>query len=341
MFNYFLRRFLLIIPTFFIATFIVFVILQITPGGPFEQIMMQTQMQLQGGEAGAGAADGMDQIDLPAESVAALKAYFDLDKPIPIRYVNWIGNLLQGEFGKSYMFSQPVLEVIGDRLPISMFYGITGFLLTYLVCIPLGIIKAVKHGSKFDIVSSVLVFMGYALPGFALGAVLLVTLGSAGYFPLGEFRSLDWDSMSLWGKVIDQLHHAVLPLIAYMVGGFATLTILMKNSLMENLGQDYVRTAFAKGLPEKKVIMVHALRNSLIPIVTGLGHFIGIIFAGSFLIETVFNIDGLGYVGYQAVVQRDYTFVMGNLVIGIFILTLGNILSDIFYVIVDPRIKFK
>lgn len=340
MFNYFLRRLLLIIPTFFVSTFIVFVILQKTPGGPFEQIMLQTKMATQA-EGIGGSADGMENIDIPEEAVAELKRYFNLDKPIPERYAIWIGNVLTGDFGRSYMLDEPVLQVIKERLPISMLFGITGFLLSYLICIPLGIFKAVKHGSKVDIVSSVLVFMGYSLPGFALGAVLLVTLGSAGYFPLGEFRSLNFDDLSFWGKIVDQFEHAVLPVTAYMVGGFATLTILMKNSLMENLGQDYVRTAFAKGLSEKKVILVHALRNSLIPIVTGLGHFISIIFAGSFLIEKVFNIDGIGYVSYQAVVQRDYTFVMGSLVISVLLLVIGNILSDIFYVIVDPRIKFK
>ena len=341
MFNYFVRRFLLIIPTFFIATFIVFVILQLTPGGPFEQIMMQTKMQIMAGEAGGGGGGVEESIDLPAESVAELKRYFNLDKPIPVRYAIWIGNVLQGDLGKSYKYSEPVADVIVDRLPISIFFGLTGFILSYLICIPLGVWKAVKHSSSFDILSSALVFIGYSIPGFALGAVLMVTLGSAGYFPLGEFHSLNWDSLSLWEKILDQAHHAVLPVIAYMVGSFATLTILMKNSLMENLGQDYVRTAFAKGLPEKRVVFIHAFRNSLIPIVTGLGHFIGLIFAGSFLVEKVFNIDGMGYVGYRAVVERDYTFVMGTLAIGVVILTVGNILSDIFYALVDPRIRFK
>lgn len=340
MFNYFLRRLLLTIPTFFIATFIVFYILQMTPGGPFEQIMMQAQQAAQA-EGTGGGGDDRASIDIPDEAVAELKKYFNLDKPIPVRYAIWIGNLMSGDFGKSYMLDEPVLDVIKDRLPVSLLFGVTGFLLSYLICIPLGIFKAVRHGSKSDIISSVLVFMGYSIPGFALGAVLLVTLGSAGLFPLGEFHSIDWDSLSFFEKIVDQAHHAVLPIIAYMIGGFATLTILMKNSLMENLGQDYVRTAFAKGLTEKKVILVHALRNSLIPIVTGLGHFIGLIFAGSFLIEKVFNIDGIGYISYMAIVQRDYTFVMGSLVIGIFILLIGNILSDIFYVLVDPRIKFK
>ncbi|MGE3799907.1 MAG: ABC transporter permease subunit [Candidatus Kapaibacterium sp.] len=341
MFNYFLRRFLLIIPTFFISTFIVFVILQITPGGPFEQIMLQTKMQIMSGEAGGGSSNTQESINLPEESVAELKRYFNLDKPIPVRYAMWMGNVLQGDLGKSYKFSEPVVTVIKERLPISIFFGLTGFLLSYLICIPLGVWKAVKHGSPFDIISSALVFIGYSIPGFALGAVLLVTLGSAGYFPLGEFHSLEWDSLSLWGKILDQAHHAVLPITAYMVGSFATLTILMKNSLMENLGQDYVRTAFAKGLPEKRVVFIHAFRNSLIPIVTGLGHFIGLVFAGSFLIEKVFNIDGLGYVGFKAIVERDYTFVMGTLAIGIVVLLIGNILSDIFYALVDPRIRFK
>ena len=341
MFNYFLRRFLLIIPTFFIATAIVFVILQVTPGGPFEQIMLQAKMQAQGGEGGGGSGNFQESINIPEESVAELKRYFNLDKPIYTRYFIWIGNVLQGDLGKSYKFSEPVVDVIKDRLPISIFFGLTGFILSYLICIPLGVWKAVKHGSAFDITSSALVFMGYSVPGFALGAVLMVTLGSAGYFPLGEFHSLDWDSLSFGEKILDQIHHAVLPVIAYMVGGFATLTILMKNSLMENLGQDYVRTAFAKGLPERRVVFVHAFRNSLIPIVTGLGHFIGLVFAGSFLIEKVFNIDGMGYVGYRAVVERDYTFVMGTLAIGSVILTVGNILSDIFYALVDPRIRFK
>lgn len=341
MFNYFLRRFLLIIPTFFISTFIVFFILQITPGGPFEQIMLQAKMQQMAGEGGAGSVSGRESMDLPEESVAELKRFFNLDKPIPVRYFIWIGNIMQGDFGKSYKFSEPVMDVIKKRLPISIFFGVTGFILSYLICIPLGIYKAIKHGSGFDIGSSALVFMGYSIPGFALGAVLVVTLGSAGFFPLGEFRSLNWESLSLWGKITDQLHHAVLPIIAYMVGGFATLTILMKNSLMENLGQDYVRTAFAKGLPERRVVFVHALRNSLIPIVTGLGGFIGILFAGSFLIEKVFNIDGLGYVGYRAVVERDYTFVMGILVINVIILLTGNIFSDMLYALVDPRIRFR
>jgi microcin C transport system permease protein len=192
--------------------------------------------------------------------------------------------------------------------------------------------------------SSALVFIGYSIPGWALGTALLVFLGGGSFwslFPLGGFRPGNWEYLSLWGKITGQIHHMFLPVVCYMVGSFATDTILTKNSLMENLGQDYVRTAFAKGLTERRVIFVHALRNSLIPIVTGIGHVISLILAGSFLIERVFNIDGMGYLGYQSVLQRDYPVALGILVISSVLLLVGNILSDIIYVIVDPRIRFR
>ena len=342
MLNYFIRRFLLIIPTFLVATMVVFAVLQYTPGGPFEQIVMQMQQRMMSGEAsgGGGGLNSKGDIQIPEQAKEELMKYFNLDKPVPIRYLHWLGNIATGDFGTSYIYSEPVLTVVTSRFPISIFYGVIGFVLTYLVCIPLGIMKAVKHSSTFDVTSSAIVFIGYSIPGWALGAVLLVTLGGT-YFPLGEFRSRGWEYMSTWDKIMDQLHHAVLPLCAYMIGNFATLTILMKNSLLENLGQDYVRTAFAKGLTERRVIFVHALRNSLIPIATGLGGLLGVIFAGSFLIEKVFNINGLGLVGYRAVVERDYAVVMGTLVFGLAIQLTGNIFSDMLYVIIDPRIKFR
>ena len=192
--------------------------------------------------------------------------------------------------------------------------------------------------------SSVLVFIGYSIPGFAFGAFLLVLFGGGSFldwFPLGGFRSIDWPEMSLGDKILDQLHHTVLPVLSYMIGSFATLTILTKNSVIENLSQDYIRTAFAKGISEKKVIFKHALRNSLIPIATGIGHFLSLILAGSFLIESVFNIDGMGLLGFKSVVNRDYPVVMGILVISTLLLLIGNIISDIIYAIVDPRIRFK
>lgn len=253
--------------------------------------------------------------------------------------------ILTGDFGESYEFGKPVLTLIGERLHISVYFGLIGFILSYLVCIPLGIFKAIKHNTKFDFLTSGVIFMGYAVPGYALGVLLLVLFGGGAFmglklFPLGGFRSPNFDELSFLGKVWDQIHHTFLPVISYMVTAFATLTLLMKNSLMDNLSQDYVRTGFAKGLPEKKVIFVHAVRNSLIPIATGLGRIVGLFLAGSYLIELIFNIDGIGLLSFKSVVNSDYPVFLGFLVLNILVLMFGNLLSDILYVIIDPRIKF-
>jgi microcin C transport system permease protein len=291
---------------------------------------------------GLGAARGA--ASLPQDAIDQIRAYYGFDKPVHVRYLQWLWNVLHFDLGTSYIYQDPVWNVIRSRFPVSIFLGLTGFLLSYLICIPLGVVKAVHHGSKFDLVSSALVFMGYSVPGWALGTALLVLFGGGSFwsvFPLGGFRPDNWEYLSLWGKITGQLYHMVLPVICYMVGSFATLTILSKNSLMENLGQDYVRTAFAKGLPERRVIFKHALRNSLIPLVTGLGNVISLILAGSFLIERVFNIDGMGYLGYTAILQRDYPVALGILVIDSVLMLFGNILSDMIYATVDPRIRFK
>ena len=354
--NYFIRRILLMIPTFFGITILVFFILQIVPGGPLEQEIMKLRGAMAFGgvgaaatggtvEAGTGAAGGeFQEIQIPAEALEEMKRFYGVDKPIPVRYALWVWNILHLDLGRSYVYAEPVWDVIKNRFPVSIYLGLIGFILSYSICVPLGVIKAVKHGSPFDIGSSVLVFIGYSIPGWALGAVLLVLLGGGSFwdvFPLGEFRSENWQDMSLIGKITDQIHHTVLPVISYMVGSFAALTIVMKNSLMENLGQDYVRTAFAKGLPEKRVIFVHAIRNSLIPIATGIGHLIGLFFAGSYLIEKTFNIDGMGMLGFTSILFRDYPVTLGFLVIGAMIRLLGNMLSDVAYAVIDPRIRFK
>lgn len=256
---------------------------------------------------------------------------------------SWAG-LLAGDLGTSYKYEVPVIDLVVQRFPISLRFGLTGFLLAYFICIPLGVLKAIRHGSNFDFASSALVFMGYSVPGWALGAVLLVLFGGGSFwdvFPLGGINADDYDSLSAWDKLTNSIHHMVLPVIAYSIGSFATLTVLTKNSLMENLGQDYVRTAFAKGLSERRVIFVHALRNSLIPLCTGLGHALSLIMAGSYLVEKVFNIDGLGLLGFTSIIGRDYAVVMGVLVINTFLMLIGNILSDVLYVLVDPRIRFN
>ena len=337
--GYFLRRLLLIIPTFLGITLVVFVIMHFVPGGPVERQVMRFQMAI--AERGGGARSG---VEIPQDALEEIQRYYGFDKPVHIRYALWLWKVLHLDLGNSYIYQEPVWDVIKSRFPISIFLGLTGFILSYIVCIPLGVAKAVRHGSRFDFFSSVLVFLGYAVPGWALGTALLVLFGGGSFwnlFPLGGFRPDNWEYLSVWGKITGQLYHMALPVFCYMVGAFATETILTKNSLMENLGQDYVRTAFAKGLSERRVIFVHALRNSLIPLVTGLGNAISLILAGSFLIERVFNIDGMGYLGYTAILQRDYPVALGILVISSLLLLIGNILSDIIYALVDPRIRFQ
>ena len=248
--------------------------------------------------------------------------------------------IITGFLGYSEKRGKNVSRLIRERLHISIIFGISGFLLAYLVCIPLGIIKALKHGSKFDILSSTIVFIGYSIPGYALGILLLYYFGGD-YFPVHGWRSANWFELSFMQKVWDQVHHAFLPVLCYMVGSFATLTVLMKNSLLENLSQDYVRTAFAKGLTEKRVIIFHAVRNSLIPLATGIGQLIGIFLAGSYLIELVFDIDGIGMLGLKALFDRDYNIIMGTLVLFTIVRLLGNLISDLTYALIDPRIRFK
>lgn len=343
---YFIRRFLLIIPTFLGITLITFFILQIVPGGPLERELLKLRMggQMGGGEVGPSGGNNVTSIEIPESALQEMKKFYGFDLPVHERYFKWLGNLMVLDLGRSYVFAEPVWDVIISRFPISIYFGLIGFTLTYLICVPLGVVKAVKNGSKFDFISSVIVFMGYSTPGWAFGAIMLVLFGGGSVwdvFPLGGFRSEDFDSLSFMGQVGDQVYHTILPVASYLVGSFATLTILTKNSVIENLSQDYVRTAFAKGLSEKRVIFKHALRNSLIPIATGLGHFLSLILAGAFLIETVFNIQGMGLLGFRSIEQRDYPVTMGILVLSSFLLLIGNIISDMLYAAIDPRIRFK
>jgi microcin C transport system permease protein len=340
--TYFIRRLLLVIPTFIGITMAVFVITHFVPGGPVERRIMQFQMatMTEGGAAGGGGL----RVALPEEAIEEIRRYYGFDKPVHVRYAQWLWNVVRLDLGTSYIYQDPVWDVIKSRFPVSIFLGLTGFVLSYLICVPLGVLKAIHHRSKFDVVSSFIVFLGYSVPGWALGTALLVLFGGGSFwsvFPLGGFRPDNWEYLSIGDKILGQLHHMFLPVVCYMVGSFATLTILTKNSLLENLGQDYVRTAFAKGLDERRVIFVHALRNSLIPLATGLGSVFSLILAGSFLIERVFNIDGMGYLGYTSILQRDYPVALGILVIGSLLMLIGNILSDMIYAAVDPRSRFK
>jgi microcin C transport system permease protein len=339
---YFFRRALLMIPTFLGITFLVFTITRFVPGGPIEQMMVK--MQMAESESGGGSSNFDGSVQIPDSVREELEKQFGFDKPFYLAYVDWVSDVVVLDLGTSYKYREPVWNIVKSRFPVSIFLGLTGFLLAYFICIPLGIYKATRHGGVFDFSSSVLIFMAYSVPGWALGGLLLVLLGGGSFWdvvPLGGFRADNWDELSTWAKITDQLHHMILPVFAYTIGSFATLTILMKNSLMENLGQDYVRTAFAKGLGERRVVLIHALRNSLIPICTGLGHALSLVMAGSYLVEKVFNIDGIGYLGYTSIIERDYAVVMGVLVINVFLMLIGNILSDVLYVLVDPRIRFS
>ncbi|MBI65103.1 MAG: hypothetical protein CMG64_02260 [Candidatus Marinimicrobia bacterium] len=452
MFEYIIRRLLLMIPTFFGTTLLVFMILQSVPSGPFEQAVLQIKMaKMQSGEnQAASTSDDKGGMELSEEVLDKLRMQYGLDKSVWTRYFIWLGiakkeikykeaelgvpfretiqDLGQGEYvpvslqrwilayeddngeiiilsspvgtdfkwkneeypilpdaydiadedwvetnweikkrldeeyvalvmtkrqgvlngylGESSKHNEDVGTLIWERLHISAFIGITSFIISYIVCIPLGIMKALRHGSKFDVISSAIVFIGYSIPAYAFGLIMLLIFSTTSVFdapilPSRGWRPEDWEQLTLIGKFIGQMKHCILPMSCFMLASFAGLTVLMKNSLMENLSQDYVRTAFAKGLSEKRVILYHAVRNSLIPLATGIGGMIGVFLAGSYLIEKVFGIDGIGLLTFKAIGTRDYGIIMGFLVIGTIIRLVGNLISDLCYAIIDPRIRFK
>lgn len=336
---YFLRRLLLMIPTFIGITLLVFAITRVVPGGPIEKMM--TQAALSQGEGGKRVSQTQTGSSLSAEQIADLERYYGFDKPLLVSYSDWLMKVLKLDLGISSRYQDPVWQIIQERFPISIFYGLSTLILTYAICIPLGFYKAIKHHSQFDDISSAIIFLGYAVPGYVV-AIALISMFAVHWqwFPLGGFVSDNFDDLSFGAKIRDVIHHAVLPLIAYMAGSFALTTFMMKNALMDNLSADYVRTAVAKGNNFSQAIRRHALRNSLIPIATSFGQNIAFLLSGSFLIETIFNIDGIGLLGYEAIVERDYPVVMGILVISSGLFLLGNILSDICVAIVDPRIRF-
>ncbi|MGH7995658.1 MAG: ABC transporter permease [Opitutaceae bacterium] len=336
---YFLRRLLLIPPTLVGITLIVFFITRIVPGGPLEQALMRAQMSL-GGAASARA--GAQGTALSSDQIEQLKHYYGFDRPWPVAYVQWLGKVATGNLGTSYRYNEPVWDLIAERFPISLFYGGITLVVTFGVCIPLGILKAIRHNTWVDTVSSILIFVGYAVPGYILAALLLVFFAAKlGWFPLGGFVSDGFSGLSFLGKVGDLVHHAVLPLICYLVGSFAFVTLLMKNHLLDNLAADYMRTAVAKGVPGRKAVLTHALRNSLIPLATAFGQSVTLLVSGSFLIETIFDIDGVGLLGYTSVLDRDYPVILGELLITALVILLGNILSDVLVALTDPRVKFS
>ncbi len=339
---YLIRRLLLIIPTFLGITVLVFIITRFVPGGPIERMILEAQ-QMQSSERGrsSGPVSESQRQPLSADQIDLLKAYYGLDQPVLVSYGLWMKKVLSGDLGVSTRYYEPVWDMIRDRIPISLYFGLISMILVYGICIPLGIVKAIRHRSGFDNFSSILVFIGYAIPGWVIGVLLLLVFSATWeIFPLGGLISDDFEDLTLLQKTADILWHTTLPLIAYVAGSFSILTFLMKNSLMDNLASDYVRTAIAKGLSFRQAVFHHALRNSLIPIATSFGNNISVVLTGSFLIENVFNINGMGLLGYESVIDRDYPVVMGILVVSSLLFMLGNILSDICVALVDPRVKF-
>jgi microcin C transport system permease protein len=333
--SYFFRRLLLIIPTFIGATLIVFSMTRFVPGGPVERMMMEASaMSMEGG----GQRQSMT---LSARQIEQLKVFYGLDKPIPQAYVEWIGNVLTGELGKSTRYFMPVWDMIVERLPISLYFGVITFIISYLVSIPLGVAKALKHGGLMDNISSGAIFLGFAVPAYVVG-ILLLTWFSFTWelFPMGGFVHDDFEDFSRGKQFLDLLWHTSLPLICYLIADFAVLTVTMKNNLMENLSADYVRTAVAKGMPFKTAVYRHAFRNSLIPMASHFGNFLTAFLGGSFLIEVIFNIDGIGLLGFEALVENDYPVVMGMLAITTGLFLVGNIISDVLVAAVDPRVKY-
>jgi microcin C transport system permease protein len=338
--DYFIRRLLLIIPTMLGLTLLVFAITRFVPGGPVEQAMARfRQASVEGSGRGGGPRGATN---LSEEQVKQMKAYYGFDKSWYAAYWDWLRNLCQGDLGTSWRYTEPVWGIIRERLGISTYFGVMTLLVSYGICLPLGILKALKHGSSLDSGTSGLIFAGYAIPPFTLAGLLVVFLAARNrWFPIGGFTSPEFDDFTLRGKAVDIAYHTALPLVCYLIGEFAFLTMLQKNSLLDNLAGDYVRTAVAKGCSYKQAVRRHALRNSFVPIATSLGHQIGLFLAGSFLIETIFDIDGFGLLGFQSLVDRDYPVVMGVLTLTALATLLGNILSDFLVALTDPRVRFE
>lgn len=344
-YTYFLRRLLLIVPTFIGITLVCFALIQFVPGGPVEQALMQMRgISTGGGETVTGQDASAGLTDSYRKE---LEARFGFDQPFYKRYYNWLVRDRLGMQMESYMFTNKTAwQLIRERLPVSLIFGITGFVLSYLICIPLGIAKALRNGTRFDFVTSAIVFTGYAIPAFAFGMVLKLLLtgtleGFPAWFPIGGFESEGFAELSLLAKFADRFRHMALPVLCYVIGNFALLTMLMKNNLLDQIGRDYIRTVFAKGGSRHLAIWGHALRNSLIPIATGFGSIMTLMFAGSVIIERVFEIPGMGRLGLDAIIGRDYAVFMGTLALTSILGLLGNVISDFCYVLIDPRITFE
>ncbi len=347
MVSYILKRILLMVPTLFGVMLITFVVTQFVPGGPVEKMIAEIEGYGGAGGEVAGTGSAMYRADsgLTAETREKLSELYGFDKPPVQRFFLMMKNYLAFNFGSSYYYHQPVVDLVISKMPVSMSLGLWGFLIVYGVCIPLGIKKAVQDGSRFDVVSSTVILVGYAIPSFVLGVLLIVLFGGGSFwslFPLRGLVSDNWQELS-WGlKLLDYLWHMVLPITATAAGSLAVMTMLTKNSFLEEIRKQYVLTARSKGLSEGKILYKHVFRNGIIPIITGFpGYFIAAFFTGSLLIETIFSLDGMGLLAYQSVLNRDYPVVLGTLYFFTIIGLVARLFSDLSYVFVDPRISFE
>jgi microcin C transport system permease protein len=362
MLAYIARRILLMIPTVLGILLISFIVVQFAPGGPVERVMAQLQgtdqgatarfsggggggdlgaaTQLQGAQSRYRGAQGLDP-----QFIAELNKQFGFDKPAPERFLKMVEDYTTFNFGRSYFRDVPVLELIREKLPVSISLGLWMTLLSYAISIPLGIRKAVKDGTRFDTATSAVVIVGYAIPSF-LFAILLIVLFAGGsfwqIFPLRGLTSDNWQDLPLFSKITDYLWHIALPVTAMTIGAFATSTFLTKNSFLEEIRKQYVQTARMKGLTERRVLYGHVFRNAMLIVVSGFpGAFVAAFFTGALLIESIFSLDGLGLLSYESIINRDYPVVFANLYIFALIGLVVNLLSDLTYTWIDPRIDFE
>jgi len=348
MWGYVLKRILLMAPTLFGIVLVTFLVLQLVPGGPVERMMAQLRARERGGEAGAGAVAPAGRegfADLREEQRAYLNKLYGFDRPLTEQFWTWLQRLFTFDFGESYYRHRSVVGLVLEKLPVSLSLGGWSFLLVYATCIPLGIRKARQHGSPFDAATSVVILFGYSVPGFALGIFLIVLFGGGSFlswFPLRGLTSDTFDQLSTAGKALDYLWHLALPLTCYVIGSFSVMTLLTKNSFLEQISSQYVQVARAKGASETRVLWGHVFRNAMIPIVLGFpGSFLAVFFGSSLLIETLFSLDGLGLLSYESIVSRDYPVVMATLFFFSLLALVSNLLSDLSLILMDPRISFK
>jgi len=361
MLAYIARRILLMIPTLFGIMLIAFTIVQFAPGGPVERIIAQLQGNDSGGSrlgGGGGSAEGGASISqtsvtssyrgaqgIDPEFIAQLNKQFGFDKPAPERFVKMLWDYLRFDFGKSYFRDTSVLGLIKEKMPVSMTLGLWMLLFTYGISIPLGVAKAVGDGTRFDTWTSAVVIIGYAIPGFLFAILLIVLFAGGSFFQIFPLRGLTSDNfadLSWPRKILDYLWHIVLPITSMALGAFATTTLLVKNSFLDEIRKQYVLTARMKGLTERRVLYGHVFRNAMLIVIAGFpGAVVHAFFAGALLIETIFSLDGLGLLSYESIVNRDYPVVFANLYIFSLISLVLGLISDLTYTWVDPRIDFE